>query len=64
MRKVAQKKVAKLVLEKDPNMLKSIIKRKGIKTFEKMNGVSIYRYAKQIYGECAIKENWGKNKGE
>jgi len=45
-------------------MLKSIIKRKGIKTFEKMNGVSIYRYAKQIYGECAIKENWGKNKGE
>jgi len=59
MRKKAQKKIAKLVLNKDPNLLKSIEKRRG-KPYTDMSGVAIYRWAKKLYRECAIKENWGK----
>jgi hypothetical protein len=59
MRGKRAKQIFKLVRNKHPEVLKSIIERVGKKEFEKMGGVAIYRMAKRLWSQGITgKEKW------
>lgn len=51
--------IRNLALKKDPNLLNTIRRIRGSKTFEKMSGIAMYRWAKKLWSIYGRKENWG-----
>ncbi|MCK5605175.1 hypothetical protein KAR91_25010 [Candidatus Pacearchaeota archaeon] len=59
MRGKARKKILKLAINKDPNLLRSIIEKRGPQEVSKMSGTAVFTWAKRLYKECSKKDNWG-----
>jgi len=52
--------VFNLTKNKDINLIRTLIYCVGHKKFEKMNGISIYRWAKRNWKQLGIKHAWGR----